>query len=187
MDAGRAQPDEVRWLVVICQRHSKIPKLAKDTQEGVSSLHDWVMDLPFQMQALLMTCMRGPDGMDKHVPAKAIIRYLRGTICKPAGDWNGKNNNDFMWGEYRFFNAYAVRFWEDHDSYPHHFIMHLVHCAEVIAYCYPDKEISNHWWEFYVSACKSFHMVPEARLDMHERLNDFGCGVHSQEKINLES
>lgn len=34
------------------------------TNDKESVLHDWVHELTFQMQALLMTGMRGPDGCD---------------------------------------------------------------------------------------------------------------------------
>lgn len=157
-------------------------------QESV--LHEWVHGLTFQMQALLLTAMRGPDENNKYNAAKAIIRYLRGTICKPAGEWDKTNNNDFMWGEYvqewpksisrvELFQKYADAFWSDHDEYPHHFIMHLVHCAEVVAYKHPDESIRVHWKMFYSDACVAFHMNPETAEEMDKRLNDFGVGIHN--------
>lgn len=143
-----------------------------------SALQDWVHGLTFQMQALLMTAMRGPDENNKYNAAKALVRYLRGVICKPAGEWHGSNDNDFMWGEYVLFNKYADAFWQDHDEYPHHFIMHLVHCAEVIGYKHPNGRIGECWDKFYLDACKAFHMTPETEYEMDLRLNDFGVGIH---------
>lgn len=156
-----------------------------------SVLHEWVHALTFQMQALLLTAMRGPDENNKYNAAKAIIRYLRGAICKPAGDWNGKNNNDFMWGEYvqeiqstpvrvELFQKYADAFWQDHDEYPHHFIMHLVHCAEVVGYKHPEASINMWWSRFYLDACDAFHMNEETEEEMDKRLNDFGVGIHNE-------
>lgn len=130
------------------------------------------------MQALLTTAMRGPDENSKHNAAKAIIRYLRGIVLKPAGDWRRKNDNDFMWGEYDLFEKWAGTFWSDHDEYPHHFIMHLVHCAQVVGYKHPDQKIRVKWKAFYYLACLSFHMRPETESNMDNRLNDFGCGIH---------
>ncbi len=142
--------------------------------------------------------MRGPDENNKYNAAKAIIRYLRGVVCKPAGDWDGTNNNDFMWGEYtknveqshqhqklpdridNVFKSYADNFWQDHDEYPHHFIMHLVHCAEVVGYYHPDKTVRSHWKQFYLDAVKAFHMNPETMLELESRLNDFGVGIHNK-------
>lgn len=149
-------------------------------QMNETVLHDWVCGLPFQMQALLLTAMRGPDENNKYNAAKAIIRYLRGAVIKPAGDWRGNNNNDFMWGEYEKFYIFSNTFWQDHDEYPHHFIMHLVHCAEVVAYKHPNIRVCEHWLRFYNEACKSFHMQPETEKQMDKRLNDFGCGIHNE-------
>jgi hypothetical protein len=144
------------------------------TKQIESVVHDWVHGLTFQMQALLMTTVRGPDGNKKHNTAKSIIRYFRGSVIKAAGKWYGKNDNDFMWGEYSRFHNYVKAFWDDHDEYPHHFIMHLVHCAEVLGYYHPDSDVRHHWHIFYLKACESFHMHPEEKHQMDRRLNDFG-------------
>lgn len=146
------------------------------TQLAESVLHTWVHQLTFQMQALLLTSMRGPDENNKYNSAKAITRYMRGTVIKPAGNWGGKNDNDFMWGDYDVFNEYAKTFWSDHEEYPHHFIMHLVHCAEVVGYKCPDVWTAHCWKQFYYDSCKAFHMNPESEEEMDARLNDFGEG-----------
>jgi hypothetical protein len=153
----------------------------KQARESV--LYDWVHDLTFQMQALLMTGIRGADGSGKHNSAKCISRYLRGVVLKPAGNWSGKNDNDFMWGDYDYFNEYRNQFFNDHDEYPHHFIMHLVHCAEVVGYKHPDDKIREKWYLFYLKACSSFHMTHETHYEMNERLNDFGCGYEEEHFI----
>ena len=144
------------------------------TTSSESVLHDWVHNLTFQMQALLLTGIRGADTMSKHNAAKAIVRYLRSAVLKPAGDWHGANDNDFMWGDYNVFEEYARAFWEDHDQYPHHFIMHLVHCAEVIGYKHPNMSVQLLWRTFYCNGCDSFHMGEETHEQMDKRLNDFG-------------
>lgn len=163
-----------------------MPKQSKSE----SVLHDWVHELPFQMQALLLTGMRGPDENNKYNSAKAIVRYLRGAVIKPAGEWEvlegapyhiigGPNNNDFMWGEYAQFNQFAIAFWSDHDEYPHHFIMHLVHCAEIVGYFHPNVIVSKAFMNFYLDACEAFHMNPETLQQLEARLNDFGVGYHN--------
>jgi hypothetical protein len=148
-------------------------------QQNESVLHDWVTGLTFQMQALLLTAMRGPDASNKYNAAKAIIRYLRGVVIKPAGEWNGKNNNDFMWGDYDQFAFHVREFWKDHDQYPHHFIMHLVHCAQVVGIKHPDTDISYAWTTFYLDAADAFHMNGETEDQLDRRLNDFGVGFHN--------
>lgn len=151
-----------------------------------SVLHDWVCELKFQMQALLLTAMRGPDENNKFNSAKSLIRYLRGVVIKPAGDWSGLNDNDFMWGDYSQFESYAEVFWEDHDEYPHHFIMHLIHCAEVVGYKHSNKDVRDHWRHFYYCACQAFHMKAEWEVEMDKRLNDFGCDKSDYAKPNTK-
>ncbi len=160
-------------------------------QKVEAVLYDWVCGLKFQTQALLLTAMRGPDENNKYNAAKAIIRYLRGVVIKPAGNlhyvapYHFVNDNDFMWGDYQGGNGYGAQgfahhaelFWADHDEYPHHFIMHLIHCAEVVGYKHPDAIIREYWNSFYLSACEAFHMNPETHEQMDARLNDFGCGI----------
>lgn len=150
-----------------------------ETNEFV--LHDWMEKLPFQMQALLLTGIRGPDGATKHNSAKSVVRFLRGVVLKPAGELRYimppfffDNDNDFMWGNYNeSFESVANGFWNSHDHYPHHFIMHLLHCSQVIGYKHPDKLISAYWLAFYLQGCLSFHMNPETEKEMDLRLNDF--------------
>lgn len=144
------------------------------TFENESVVQEWTSSLTFQQQALLLTGIRGADGCSKHNNSKYLTRYLRGAVLKPAGNWRTDiNDGDFMWGYYSTFHYYARMFYNDHDEYPHHYIMHLVHCAEVLGYKHPDGIIRNAWMTFYFNMCKSFHMTPETETEMDNRLNDF--------------
>lgn len=148
-----------------------------------SILHDWVSTLTFQQQALLLTAVRGGDGLPKYDSSKAIVRFLRSAIMKPAGEWDGKNTDSFMWGSYSHidgdgdtintFRNNATVVLNNHDHIPHHFLMHLIHCAEVLGYKHPDNGVANEWNWFYTRFCESFHMMPETCEQMDERLNDF--------------
>lgn len=155
------------------------------TKPKESVIHDWVTELSFQQQALLMTGMRGPDGSPKQCYAKAIVRYLRGVVLKPAGKWSGENNNDFMWGKYadKEFSSYVSFFWNNHDEYPHHFIMHLLHCIEVVGYKHPDPAIRKHYHLAYLRGCKEFHLYSESEEEMDNRLNDFGNVILIKEGV----
>jgi hypothetical protein len=149
-----------------------------------SVLHEWVTELPFQMQALLLTAMRGPDNSTKHCPAKQIVRYLRGAVLKPAGIWEGFNDNDFMWGDYSLFKFSIDTFFHSPDEYPHHFLMHLIHASEVVGCYHPEAEKQTWWTVFYMMACNALHMNPESQHQLEQRLNDFGFGVHNKTTSN---
>lgn len=136
-----------------------------------SVLHDWVTELPFTQQALLMLSMRGPDGLPKNTAAKWLLYYMRDAICKPAYEYDGLfYPSGFMRHDYDNFTEVAQAFFESVDEYPLHFILHLIHAAEVVGYSHPDEKIRNHWFDFYCYACESFHMHPETRTELFQRL-----------------
>ncbi len=147
--------------------------------DNESVLHDWINELPFTQQALLLLSLRGPDGIEKHSTAKNMLYYMRGVILKPAyEEWIGGVNAEtytgrdgFMCTDYTLFEQDSKDFFSDLDKYPMHFLMHLIHAAEVIAYQHPDEEISRHWHYFYEKSCDSFHMNIETRSQFNNRLN----------------
>jgi hypothetical protein len=171
------------------------------TQQFESVLHDWVHALPFQQQALLLTAMRGPDGLPKHNVAKVIVRFLRGAVIKPAGNWTGENNNDFMWGNYlsvrsssgewrghdsvKPFQWWVAELWNDPDAYPFHFLMHLLHASEVVGYKHPDDKIRREWLKFYRTGVYSLHLQEESVDAMDRRLGDFGWGWHNANQTEM--
>lgn len=156
-----------------------------------SVLHDWICELPIRMQALLCVALRGPDGMQKESSAKCLLRLMRGVVLKPSDPSYCGNGDSFMWTDYRqdllededkisfkiaevelnVFDHNMNEFWNNHDHYPHHFIMHLIHAAEVISYKHPDGSIRGAWSMFYTLACNSFHMNVETEEQMDNRLS----------------
>lgn len=135
------------------------------------ALHDWIAELPFTQQAVLMSATRGADGLQKDTPSKRIVAYIRGVCIKPAYEWDGTNDNSYMWGDYSVFEQHAGVFFSDVDSLPHHFFMHLIHAAEIIGYNHPNLTVRENWIMFYKYACKSFHMLPETIEQLNFRLN----------------
>lgn len=155
------------------------------TNSKESVVHDWVSELPFMQQALLFTALRGPDGSPKDCPAKDMVKFLRAAVLKPAmmtggvwTDWKPMPSDSFMFGMYDgksymsdgVFDRYRVEFFKDTDSYPMHFLMHLIHAAQVIAYKHPDVSIRTAWLNFYKHACLSLHMDEETEADMDTRM-----------------
>ena len=99
--------------------------------------------------------------------SKKLIRGLRGVILYNA-DANG--NSDFMKNDLTDEELYT--FSKDIDKYPIHFLLHLIHAAEIIGYFHPDPQISNWWKEFYLLMVSGFHMYPETKEQNIERLKD---------------
>ena len=144
------------------------------TNEIQSVIHDWVSILPFTQQAVLMCSMRGPDGLNKNHPAKYITQFIRGAVMKPAyPNFNRDDDyhpNGFMRFDWQHFERDAQIFFDDVDQLPHHYYLHLIHACQIIGYSHPDDEIRLLFEHFYFYACQSFHMRPESKLELFERL-----------------
>lgn len=132
-----------------------------------SVVQDWVADsLTWKQQTVLFTALRGPDALPKDNPAKRLCKFVRHSVLHNADpktefiaiESSVKLEND----------VFAVV--SDHDGYPHHFLMHLIHTAEIIGYCHPDKTIKDFWHTFYFDMCNAFHMHPETLEELNERL-----------------
>lgn len=141
--------------------------MKKDKKESV--LHDWMLELPFTQQALLMLSLRGPDGITKYSGAKAVIHYMRGVVLRPAYP-DFMEMDGFMRIDYENFLETENAFFVDTDLYPMHFLMHLIHAAEVIGYKHPNMVIRSYWHSFYDKACNCFHMHMEKEEELDNRL-----------------
>lgn len=130
-------------------------------------LQDWVTHLSLKQQTVLFTALRGPDTLPKDNPAKRLCKFVRFAVLL-----NADTGSDFIdEGHVPYADKYKVTV--DHDEYPHHFLMHLVHTAEVIGYYHPMGNIRRFFYEFYHDMCDAFHMHPETKEEMDERLKDF--------------
>jgi hypothetical protein len=141
------------------------------TSPTESVVKEWISELPFTQQALLMLSLRGPDGVEKYSGAKFILYFIRDVILKAAYPYDGKfEKGGFMRSDYENFSTVADAFFDDLDAYPMHFLMHFIHAAEVIGYHHPDDKIRNHWFNFYCFACECLHMKPENQYELNQRL-----------------
>jgi len=148
----------------------------------------WCLDLSLQQQSVLLLAARGPDGIAKSHPCKAIQRAYRGTVLVAA-----KFGRPLYWGEKAdsFMSLDEIASWErwqylveDYlrfvDSLPHHFIMHLLHGAEILGYKHvaepgqPEGVMRQRWLYFYHQGCRDLHLAFETEAQMDDRLNDWG-------------
>lgn len=144
------------------------------TQLVQSVVKEWVSALPFTQQAVLLCALRGPDGLPKFTAAKDICFYLRGAVLHAAMPEYDKDKSytgsGFMREDYKNFDQRAEVFFCDTDAYPMHFLMHLMHAAQIIGYKHPDEEIRNAWNYFYTYFVHCLHLRLESEGDMDERL-----------------
>lgn len=145
-----------------------------------SVLQDYVMRLPLMQQSVLLSSIRGPDGMRKHHPAKHLARYMRRCILISAfdkvalldphapggGSFTGplKKNMSLEDAKGQYFSAA--------DELPMHYHTHFFHAAEIIGYHHPDDDVRTFWQGFYMDCVKHLHLAPETKEQMDRRLSD---------------
>jgi hypothetical protein len=148
-------------------------------------LQDWVCELTFMQQSVLITGCRGPDGLHKEHPAKDMCRWMRrcflisafdgcvltdpydergGSFTGPcrAKDGAGRGSISMAFDNYM----------KSVDGVPHHFQVHLMHSAEILGYKHPDPRIREWWNTAYRRMVKELHCNPETEEQMDYRLGD---------------
>lgn len=142
-------------------------------------IQDWVGELTFMQQSVLLTAIRGCDGLAKYHVSKFLLRWYRRCIMKTAflkkvmedayepdgGNFTGPippGKLDTLTKEY----LGAV------DEVPHHFHMHVIHAAEILGYKHPNPNHRAWWKNFYETAIRDLHAHPETEEQMDYRLGD---------------
>lgn len=150
------------------------------TKSPRSVLQDWTHSLTFMQQTVLLTAIRGPDGLRKNSPAKPLLRAYRRIILISSLDRcvftspHAPGGGSFMAPlptEVTLREAMA-NFIRGADEMPHHFYMHVAHAAEIVGYKHPDRDAGDDWFGFYVAICNDLHMEPETEERLDYRLGD---------------
>ena len=145
-----------------------------------SVIQDWVSSLTLMQQTVLLTAIRGPDGLRKESPAKPLLRAYRRVILLSAMDGRVLSSPyDLGGGSFTGpcthedgLIGVMIDFIKGVDEYPHHFLLHVIHAAEIVGYKHPDPSVREVWSEFYFALCTDAHMNPESELQLDQRLGD---------------
>lgn len=144
------------------------------TSAGHCVLKDWVLDLPYRMQSVLISSLRGCDIARKDDHSKFITRALRSLLLH-----NADPTNTFIVGAGIPDAEHVRQFLWDLDSYPMHFVAHTMHAAEIVGYKYSEpkdplafkNENVKEWWlKFYRDLVKALHLNPETEKQLDVRL-----------------
>lgn len=165
-------------------------------------LQDWLCNLPFMQQSVLLTAIRGPDGIEKYSPIKYLLRWFRRCIVISAMDGcvltdpfdergvsftgpsiilDPKDNSGKPWIVKDFrteedgwlaMDRLVDAYIQMLDCVPHHFQMHFMHAAQILGYKHPDEFIRN-WWNYvYIRLVHDMHLNVETEEEMDMRLGD---------------
>lgn len=151
-----------------------------------SILKDWVMELGLRHQGVLVAAVRGCDTAPRHDTSKLLSRCLRAEILNAhVGDeTKAKTFIERVSDGELAQRMKAVL--DNHDQYPHHFIMHFVHAAEILGYKLPKTSVTKVLWlGFYSKACRKLHMNPESEFQLDARLNADEDSFHAAQDATL--
>jgi hypothetical protein len=146
--------------------------------------------LPMQQQSVLLLAARGPDGVGKFHPCKAVVRAYRACVLVAAKygrslDY-GERADSFMSLD-RFAKSDEWQhdvsvFFECIDELPFHYVMHLLHGVEILGYKHPRYFVSERWKTFYLHMVRELHLSPESEEEMDRRLSDWDRSFWSKDE-----
>lgn len=149
-----------------------------------SVLQPWVEELSFMQQSVLITAVRGPDGIRKDHVAKKLLRWYRRCILYCAfdhkilttpynpggGSFTGPSVG--LYASWEEMDVLVDGYLRTVDELPHHYQLHVMHAAEILGYCHPDINICGWWHLFYCKIVKDAHLNIETKDQMMKRLSD---------------
>lgn len=170
---------------------------------------DWVHDLSIMQQSVLLSGIRGCDGLPKRHKAKTLIKWYRRCVLLSAFDGVGLTD-PFAPGGGSFtgpvheltaqFFAMPEDVQHDHkcsimqrvsddfvdsrDELHSHYQIHMMHAFEILGYKHPDLGIREFWNDMYVRLAHAYHLWPETELQMDSRLGDNEAGWRARNDIS---
>lgn len=145
------------------------PRILPTIVKTDSVVKDWLIEhCSFKQQTVLLSALRGCDGIAKEDPTKTLTRHFRSVILKDAH--SNAREGSFM--KPIGINEAWCRFLEQPDRYPVHWLMHFMHAVEIVGYYHPHQITRAYWFDAYVCMCKMLHVNPETKQQLEERLAD---------------
>lgn len=135
-----------------------------------SVLQEWVMALPLREQGALVVGTRGCDESPKYPlnsTERQLTAFLRHCVLVPADPREVGIPG-------AFFQDAPPRVWKQSElgHYPMHWVSHLMHAFEIVAYRHPDSRISGQASVIYHKLVAGLHLLPETKEMMISRLSE---------------
>lgn len=136
--------------------------LACNSRRMLTVLQSWVSELSFKNQTLLLSAIRGPDGVGKSNKVKDVLKYYRAAVLKEADVLSG-----FMSSE-RPTEEIVDKFVKDIEEYPLHWVMHFYRATAIVAIY--NNEQPMFWQDLYVRLAKRLHLRPLESVQIRESI-----------------
>lgn len=141
-----------------------------------SVLQDWVMNLPLRAQGTILTSIRGCDLSEKSLAPAALeaslerrlVAWIRWCCLNPA-DPREVDFEPGCW--FRSQLPEKIRFSAIHH-FPLHWVGHVLHTIEVIAYAHPHPRIAKEARIVYEAWVSNLHLNPETYAQWSRRMNE---------------
>lgn len=144
-----------------------------DARGDKGVMRRWTHGISRRMGAVLAAAVRGCDGAPKHDPSKAVLWALRFDVLNPDDDQLDPAKSTGFMGYVPDLDQKRNEMLGSLDQYPFHFVMHLLHAAEICGYFHPDPTRREWWLRLYVEACQChLHVDPESKTQLIYRLRD---------------
>ena len=133
-----------------------------------SVIQNWVFNdnISMKQQSMLLSGLRGCDGIYNDDISKTIIRQIRCTVLNNAAD----NKTHFMQDDVSL--EVLAEFAKARNKYSVHFYMHVCYCCEIIGFKHPDENIRKWFNKAYLLLVKALYLNPETQEDCDKRLQD---------------
>lgn len=156
-------------------------------------------------QSVLLTAIRGPDGLNKNHVSKLLCRWLRRCILRVAftgetfddpfteggGSFTGPSITslgpfatpmaDLSWTQN--ISQVVTSYLERTDEIPHHFQLHFMHAAQILGYKHPNMTTRRWWLQTYHRLANDMHLIPEPEDVMDLRLGDVEAQWRAAEEV----
>jgi hypothetical protein len=152
-----------------------------------SIIQDWAQELGLRYQGVLMAAIRGCDTAPRHDPSKILIRIFRCEVLNAHCGDPANSKSFILKADIAYTREVMQKFLDDCDHFPHHYVMHLIHAAEIVGYYHPDREKRDVWHSFYINACKKLHMREETQTELSMRLEADEKGFAAAQEIKVKS
>lgn len=118
-----------------------------------------------------MSAVRGCDSVPREDMMKQVTRFYRACVLRSHCGDPRQASSFIVWYES------ADEFWgiagpalKSIDHYPTHWLLHMLHAAEILGYKMPG--IQRYWWlDFYGRLVKKLHLNPESEAQLDARLD----------------
>ena len=132
-----------------------------------SCVQDWVNFLPWVQQSILFSAIRSCDSIRDHY-VKIVTRLITTAILKQTWGKDSKIEHYTISG-----SLYKIQsdFIESLDTYPTHFVKHILQAVEILSYKYPVIEDQKLWYDLYEKMCDELSIPIETQQNMEKRLN----------------